>query len=460
MHDGRIIIGGTGSNAGKTTVTMALILDLINHGISVKSYKAGPDYIDPGFHSRITGIPCDNIDAWMMPEERIVEMISENGKNFDMQVIEGVMGLYDGVSGLSDSGSTADLARILKTPVILVIDISGMGRSAAAVAEGFVHMADGFSIAAFILNRVGSAGHYSMVKEAVESVTGIPVIGYVENGGDLELRSRHLGLVQSNEYEDMNGYYDSLRIRSHFDTGKIMEISGMSGQLSPVSGKAKKSAMPDVTIAVAYDEAFDFYYEENLRMLREQGAKIVYFSPLKNEKIPDTADGLYIGGGFPEVFARKLAENKVSTGSIRDRILNGLPTYAECGGYMFLCRNIILKDGTEIPGAGIIPASAAMTDKLTMGYREIKAIHSSIIMENGDTARGHEFHYSDITDHMDVDHPFMLKSGSREKVDGFFSPNVVASYAHIHFASNERIPENFARSCRDYAMNKVRQGKS
>ncbi len=387
MQGGRIIVGGTGSNAGKTTVTMALILDLISHGISVKSYKAGPDYIDPGFHSRITGIPCDNIDSWMMPEDRIIEMISENGKNFDMQVIEGVMGLYDGVSGLSDSGSTADLARILKTPVILVIDISGMGRSAAAVAEGFVHMADGFSIAAFILNRVGSAGHYSMVKEAVESITGVPVIGYVENGGDLELRSRHLGLVQSNEYEDMNGYYDSLRIRSHLDTGKIMEISGMSGQLSSVSGKAKKSAVPDVTIAVAYDEAFDFYYEENLRM-------------------------------------------------------------------------IILKDGTEIPGAGIIPASAAMTDKLTMGYREIKAIRSSIIMEKGDTARGHEFHYSDITSSVNADHPFMLKFGSREREDGFFSSNVVASYAHIHFASNERIPENFARSCRDYAMNKVRQGGS
>ncbi|MGC8609331.1 MAG: cobyrinate a,c-diamide synthase, partial [Thermoplasmata archaeon] len=425
-------------------------LALIDAGFKVKSYKVGPDYIDPAFHSRITGIPCDNIDTWMMPQERIIDMVSSNSENYDISVIEGVMGLYDGISGSGDEGSTADIARILKTPVVLVMDISGMGRSAAAVAKGFQSMANGFPISGFILNRAGSEGHYAMVRDAIESETGIPVLGYIRGDHGIEIGSRHLGLVQSIEHEDMNSFYIDLKKDSKIDVKKIVEISETAVPISHRSMDAGDKGDHPVAIAVAYDEAFDFYYEENLRMMSVEGSEIKFFSPMRDEKVPEGSCGIYMGGGFPEVFALRLSENVKMMEDLRRKILGGMPVYAECGGYMYLCRNIILKDGTVSGGLGIIPADAKMTETLTMGYREIVSKGKNILMDKGDTSRGHEFHYSEINYFEDADHPFILRFRGREKEDGFVSASILASYAHIHFSSNPRIPKNFVAACRDY----------
>ncbi|BAB59553.1 cobyrinic acid a c-diamide synthase [Thermoplasma volcanium GSS1] len=444
----RVIIAGTNSGVGKTTTTLAVISALKNKGLKVKPYKVGPDYIDPQFHSLLAGATSDNLDLWMIPRERIFQLLADASTSFNISVIEGVMGLLDGF-GSTDEGSTLDLARITGTPIILVIDGYGLSGSAAAIVKGFKDFS-GDLLAGVIVTRVSGERHYDLIKKAIEDNTNVRVLGYIEKNDEVRLESRHLGLVQASELNSFSDYIERLSKVTHINVDGIIEIARASRDLDPKFSPLL-SRVGYAKIAVAYDSAFDFYYEENFRVLRNLGAELVFFSPLNNEIPPEDTDGLYIGGGYPEVFAKKLAYAVDARENIAKLIKKGVPTLAECGGYMYLTRTIVGQDGIEYPGVGIVPAKTFLTDKLILGYREIVSKTSNMLLRHGETARGHEFHRSTIQFQDKVDHPFVLKYKDRFEEDGYYSNNVVASYVHIHFLSNIAIPKRFVEECIRYS---------
>lgn len=456
----RIVVAGTASGAGKTTVTLGLMAALRRRGLGVQGFKAGPDYIDPSYHAAVTGRLSRNLDVWMMGRDVVREVFQRGGEGADLSVIEGVMGLYDGKDPLSDQGSTAELAGLLDAPVILVVDASGMARSAAAVVLGFKLLNPLVRLAGVIVNRVGGAGHHDLLKAAIGQVCGVPVLGYLPERREVNIPERHLGLVPALERGDADPLFEALAsaVESSVDVDRVVRLarSAPEWRTSGATLFAGTSAAPSGVIAVAQDSAFNFYYPENLELLAWHGAEIRCFSPLAGEGIPDDADGLYLGGGFPEEFAADLSRQTRLLAHVGDRIRGGLPTFAECGGFMFLTRAIVDRQGQPHAMAGVIPAVVRMQSRLAaIGYREVRALRASCLLAEGEHVKGHEFHYSTVEydDAQAVPHAYEVSGPKGVRREGYASGSLLAGYTHLHFASCPSVARHFVQACQAYRAN-------
>jgi cobyrinic acid a,c-diamide synthase len=444
----RIVISGTHSGAGKSTITMGLLLALKKRGLNPQSYKTGPDFVDPMHHAMVLGKECRNLDTWMFGNE-IENLFVRGSEGSGISVIEGVMGLYDGIQGMSEEGSTAHLSKMLKAPVILVVDAKGAARSAGATVLGFKEYDKDTNVAGVIFNRVGSTKHLNMLEA---SLRGTPSLGGVLRNESMMVESRQLGLVPPTEDFDRNRYE---RIREHIencvDIDRLIEIARSAPPIEAdrVRPPAKKGG---VRIGVAKDDAFNFYYIHNLEALEEAGAELVYFSPMRDE-LPDVS-GLYIGGGYPELYAAALERNSRMRASIKKASEDGMPIYAECGGLMYLSRSLRDTEGRRYEMCGVFDSESEMVYNKRLGYVEMLCNRDNILCEKGWAVRGHEFHYSTILQTGREQYAFDLSkgNGTENGKDGMMSGNTVAGYTHIHFASNPEIPKRFVQECRNYSI--------
>ncbi|MDI6802114.1 MAG: cobyrinate a,c-diamide synthase [Thermodesulfovibrionales bacterium] len=468
------LIAGTHSGCGKTTITLGIMAALKRKGLKVQPFKAGPDFIDAGLHRLITGRASRNLDLWMCGGEYVKDCFNKYSQDADAAIVEGVMGLYDG------DLSSARLASILGLPVILVVDAYGMAESAGAIAKGFKdwRAAIGINIGGAIFNRVGSERHYGRIKNAVKD---IEVLGCLPRDLNFEIPHRHLGLTvaEENPIADENIERLADAVLEHVNVKAIIgrddclplhsRKNGQEGDCPRFTDAAVESGLsPTSTIAVAYDTAFCFYYEDNLDLLKEAGAEIIKFSPLEDSQIPASANAIYIGGGYPELYAKELSGNTAMLKSIKEWSDAGRPLYAECGGLMYISKGIHDFDGNFFSMANILPIETRMKKGgPSLGYREITLREDCILGRKGDILRGHEFHYSEIRNSAEV-----RKSGSseerksgREIIDEIYSvwnnygepvnasgykyKNTLASYVHLHFGSNPRAAENFLKFAKE-----------
>jgi cobyrinic acid a,c-diamide synthase len=446
----RVMIAGAHSDSGKSTITMGLLLALKDMGLNPQSFKAGPDYLDPMHHTMVLGRECRNLDTWMFPDG-VKDAFMRGTEGAGISVIEGVMGLYDGVDGMNESGSSAHLSKILNTPVILVIDAKGMSRSAGAVAMGFKEYDKETNIAGVIFNRVGSRTHLEMLKA---SLKGIECLGGVTKDDCMILESRHLGLVPAGETYDSEKYEKiSAHVRSCLDVDAIVRIANSAGSLD-VPVPRNRCSENRVRIGVARDPAFNFYYVHNMEDLINAGAELVPFSPIADE-LPDV-DGLYLGGGYPEIYAPALEKNKDMRKAVKKASDDGMPIYAECGGLMFLCAETKDLKGDRYEMCGVFDAYTTMSNnRMVLGYVDTVSVKDSVICEKGWTTRGHEFHYSTIVPAGNEKYAFESARGKgiADGKDGIVEGNTLAGYLHIHFASNPKIPVRFVESCARYRRN-------
>jgi cobyrinic acid a,c-diamide synthase len=449
----RLVIGGVTSGEGKTTFVAGLIGALRQRGLRVAPFKVGPDYIDPGYHSRMAGLPCRNLDSWMISRDALVELFARSTESCDIAVVEGVMGLFDGRSGLDEDGSTAQVAKLLGAPVVLLMSVAKTSRSAGAVALGFKQFDPDLRLGGVVLNRVGSPAHGRWVREAVEHSAKISVLGHLPRRSDLVLPERHLGLVPTAESAPDDRFFQQLveQIEATVDVDGLLSLSRSAEPLAvrPTGLFPTSICTPEVRIGIALDRAFNFYYEDNLDLLRAWGADLIPFSPLDDDDIPEGLHGLYIGGGFPELFAAELSANRSMIESLRSAIERGLPTYAECGGLMYLSQGIEDFDGRYHPLVGAVPTSSAMAGrKLTMGYRTAIAQNDNLFLKAGESVRGHEFHWSVTTSTIPAERVAYRFAESPDHLEGYVSGNLLASYLHLHFAAHPGLARNFIQVCK------------
>lgn len=450
----RIVLAGANSGSGKTTLTIGLILALAKKGLRVQPFKAGPDYIDCAYHSHASKRVCANLDSWMMPKEAIKELFARRAKEADISLIEGVMGLYDGLND-SESGSTAELAKALSAPVILIVNARASSRSLAAIALGYKEFDREINLKGVILNNIASPTHYQNAKKSIEKRVKIPVLGFLPDDERLKLNERHLGLVPVYEKKAFLEFSRFLckKVEENIEIDKIIAIARSARKITPFRQKIFKGiAMPKkVTIAVAKDAAFNFYYQDNLDILRQNGARLVIFSPLTDKKLPKDVNGLYIGGGFPEIFAARLARNVKLKNDIRLKTNLGLPIYAECGGLMYLAKEIIDLKGRKFPFTGIFNAKITMGKKrAALGYAALTALRDNILSKKGDKIRAHMFHWSYFTQKPRNNLAYKCEKNGNISYDGLIKKNVLAGYAHLHFAANIKFAQNFIASCVSY----------
>ena len=452
-----IIIAAPVSGSGKTTVTIGLMECLKRRGLKVAPFKVGPDFTDPGYHRIVTGHPSLNLDGWMLPAQAVQEIFALHSEDADIAVIEGVMGLFDGISGRSDEGSTAQIARLTGSTVFLVIDAKGFARSIAAMVKGFAEFDPEVRIGGVIFNNVSSENHARILREAVESaVPSIRVVGTVFRDSRLHIPSRHLGLLTAEENELSTQYLDHLVevVKSSIDLGMLWAIAG-AGDLLELH-QQRETAPSDVRIAVARDKAFCFVYESNLQLFQDSGAELVEFSPLADDSLPEGISGIYLPGGYPEAYADELSVNSAMKAAIKGAIEAGMPVYAECGGFIYLTSGVAVKgeEGDSLKEfAGVFPvATTILTQRKALGYREIRLRSDSILGKKGAIARGHEFHYSQI-DEMpeEIERLYQVSKGQSDLgTEGYRYRNCVASYIHLHFGSNPGMAEAFVESCRKF----------
>ncbi|NIA08706.1 MAG: cobyrinate a,c-diamide synthase [Nitrospiraceae bacterium] len=434
------VIAGTQSGCGKTTVSIGIMAALIQRGLKVQAFKIGPDFIDTGHHRQVTGRDSHNLDGWMMSRQYNQEIFSRHTRDTDIAVIEGVMGLFDGLSGRDESGSTAQMARWLDVPVVLIIDARSMARSAAAIALGFSLFDRGLSISGVIFNRVASRGHAKMLMDAMESVPDIQVFGCLPRDSKIEMPSRHLGLVTREDFGIGEQGIKELGqwVEGHVDLDLLLSCAPEKEIQKELPASCPPSS---VRIGIAMDEAFCFYYAENLRLLTEAGAELVPFSPIYSRELPPDIRGIILGGGYPELHCQELAENQGMLTSIKRFAMYGGPVYAECGGFMYLTRDITDFDGNIYPMAGIFPFSAKMESHLhALGYREVITKEDSILGPAGTRIRGHEFHYSRTEGNC-------CRSIYLGDTGGFLYKRVLGSYVHLHLGSNPEVARHFVRYC-------------
>ena len=446
----RLVVGATGSGAGKTTATVGLISALRSRGFKVAAFKCGPDYLDPTYHRRAAGVNSHNLDGWMMGREAVLATFARASRDFDIAVIEGMMGLFDSATPTGDEGSSAEIAKWLNAPVLLVADASGIARSIAAMAAGYAHFDRALNVAGIICNRVGSRGHLDMLRMASAEVR---VVGGLPGNAALAFPERHLGLLSADENAVPQRLFDAWgKLASEWlDLDAIIAIARSAPELEIDSiSSLRATGHPSCRIGLAWDDAFHFYYEDNLRRLEEFGAEIVRFSPSRDERLPEV-DGLYFGGGYPEVLARELSDNHRMIYAVRDFAESTRPIYAECGGLMYLAEAIRTLDGATWPMAGLIPGVAVMSPRLqALGYVEVETRAPSILGPIGTRFRGHQFRYS-ILDHDGAEvlpHLYTVRpKWGAEFEEGYTREDLVASYVHAHWASNPSIAEAFVRAC-------------
>jgi len=447
-----LIIAAPASGSGKTTVTLGLLAALGRRGVAVAPFKVGPDYIDPGHHAAATGRISRNLDGWMCGRERVGEIFARGCAGSELALIEGVMGLFDGAAGDSDAGSTAEIARWLDGEILLLVDARSQARSVAALVQGFVRFDPRLQFAGVILNRVGSERHEELLREALDSVPGLPpLLGCLPREDRAILPERHLGLVTAG---DMEADYAALArmIEGRIDLDRLLESRRQSRILRPTApggNPARKEAFR-VRIGIARDRAFCFCYPENLELLEAAGAELVFFSPLEDAGLPERLDGLYLPGGYPELHAERLSANRGLLEELRFRSAQGLPVYAECGGFMLLSERI-----DAWPMAGVFPAQARLLPKRqALGYREVTLRQDGPFGPAGTVARGHEFHYSTLAmpEQVRRDYRLSRRGGKDLGGEGFRIGNVLGSYVHLHFASNPQLAENFVGFCEKHRV--------
>jgi len=434
-----IVIGGTHSGVGKTTITLGLIEALRRRGLEVQPFKVGPDFIDPLHHTHASGRRSLNLDGWMLTPEVNRERFARATADADAAVIEGVMGLYDGSEGKSDQGSTAEMARLLHLPAVLVIDASAMARSAAALIHGFASFDPGLTIVGVILNRIGSQRHADMIREAVGNE--VPILGALPRVADMVVPERHLGLYLPHEARQDYVERAGELISAHVDVDRLVAATKVD---RPPAYTLPEPPTVKASIAVAHDEAFCFYYDDNLDLLRRAGAEVVEFSPIR-DPLPSGVDGIYIGGGYPELHAEALSRNTATTKAIRDFATAGGPIYAECGGLMYLAEYLRI-DGSSYPQCGVLPFSTRMPAKLAIDYVEITTTGG--LFGAGLTARGHIYHHSEIEGKAETPRCYEMRTKNGvATAEGHGVGNVLASYAHLHFASNPALASAFVSAC-------------
>lgn len=443
MNYPRLVVAGTHSGVGKTTVTLAILAALTARGRRVQPFKAGPDFIDPGHHSAVTGRPSRNLDGWMLGAAVNREIFTRAAADADLSIIEGVMGLFDGSSPVNEIGSTAELAKQLDAPVLLVIDGSAMARSAAAMVSGYAKFDPGLRVAGVLFNRVNSDGHYKLLKEAVEQETDVVAVGYLRPDPAVTIPERHLGLVTAREQG--TGTLYGLLAKAAGDTVDLDRVEALarlcSELITATPQPIVRTHSRKVRIGVAQDRAFCFYYPENLDLLKAEGAELIPFSPLHDDALP-AVEMLYLGGGYPELHADTLTANSRMRTAIRDFAEQGGTVYAECGGMMYLTEAIRDFEGRAHEMVGLFAAETMMRKQgLTMGYRTMELSQDCILGMSGDTARGHEFHYSTLVPRGPLKYACMLRDarGETKGADGLVIGNTLALYTHIHFSSQPQV---------------------
>lgn len=453
-----LVVAGVASGVGKTTVTLGLLEAFRRRGLVVQAFKVGPDFIDPGFHQFVTGRPSYNLDAWMCGRDHVIDSVVRRSADADLALIEGVMGCFDGVDGTTDEGSTAQVAKWLGAPVLLVVDARAQARSAAAVVLGFERFDPALRVGGVILNRVGGDAHARWATDAVVRACQAVPLGALRRDEGLTLPERHLGLVTAVE-----GTLTAVRLARLADAvernvqlERLLDLAVplRPGDERPARGRPPREndacTAPPVRIGVARDAAFQFYYPDNLEALRAAGGEIVPWSPLGDAQLPDV-DGLYLGGGYPELHARRLAANVPMLEALRAAAGAGTPIYAECGGLMYLCDAIEDPDGVTHPMVGLLPTTVRMRPRrLTLGYTEVELTADTPLGRAGAIARGHEFHYSSIDPVPDsVPRAYRVRRRrGGERPEGYLVGNALLSYVHLHFGSNLDVARSFVDACR------------
>ncbi|MCI0342204.1 MAG: cobyrinate a,c-diamide synthase [Planctomycetales bacterium] len=450
----RLVVAGTASGVGKTTITVGLAGALRARGLRVAVFKCGPDYLDPTYHSRVAGVPCENLDGWMMGREAVLETFLRASEGADLALVEGVMGLYDGASPTSEEGSTAEIAKWLSAPVVLVVDVSGMARSVAAVAAGFAGFDRDLRLAGMVGNRVGSRAHLDLLRRAAGSP---PVVGGMPRDPSLAFPERHLGLHTADPRAVPDRLLEACaeRTAEWLDLDRLLEAArGAPPLRRPAPARRPGPPRGPCRIGVAWDEAFHFYYEDNLRRLESEGATLVRFSPLRESRLPPV-DGLYFGGGYPELHAETLSGNLPLREDVAAFAARGGPIYAECGGLMYLSAGIRTVEDRRHAMVGLIPAEAVMADRLrSLGYVEVETQVPSVLGPAGLRFRGHQFRYSELRPLAgDLGGAYRIRGrrGSEATLEGYGSGGVLASYVHAHWASNPTVAAGFVAACARYA---------
>ncbi|RCJ28170.1 cobyrinic acid a,c-diamide synthase [Nostoc sp. ATCC 43529] len=497
-----VIIAGERSGVGKTTVTLTLLASLCRRDRSVQSFKVGPDYIDPMFHQHVTGRACRNLDPVLTSQAYVQQCFARHSQESEYALVEGVMGLFDGISSLvishlssvknkaqsrataflspcvgkqvalsqgflgselcnrgqrtndkgqiTDFASTAHIARLLDLPVVLVIDCSRLSGSVAAIAHGYQSFDPRIKMAGVVLNRVGSDRHLSLLKDSLESLQ-LPILGVLRRQDNITIPDRHLGLVPTAELPELDAVINRLADLGDtcFDWQSLLPL--LKSKPLPIS-PSPHFATPSspVRIAIARDRAFNFYYQDNLDLLQQLGAELVYWSPLVDPGLPKDVQGMYFGGGFPEVFAQQLAENISARDAVKTAVLKGMPTIAECGGLMYLCDKIIDFENKSWSMAGVLPTSALMGGRLTLGYRRAVALQDNLLVKTGETVYGHEFHRSHLTStpSQPLFETYRYDTEENMGYEGWALPvNVHASYVHLHWGQTPEIPQQFLKQC-------------
>ena len=449
-----VLIAATKSGSGKTTITCALLQALKERGIRTRAFKCGPDYIDPMFHKQIIGVPSRNLDTFFSGPEQIRELYQMNSKETDdraeISVIEGVMGLYDGLGGIREEGSAYHLAEVLDIPIVLVLDAHGMGRSMIPLLFGFLKYDKSHLIRGVILNRT-TPMFLQTIAPLIEQELKLPVLGCFPKTQKLVMPGRHLGLVMPDEIDDIRRqlHEAAVQLEKTVDIDRILAIADEAGNIDDFSRKTAGKPCADLRLAVAQDEAFCFYYEDNLRMLRENGVTIVCFSPIHDEALPQNIDGILLGGGYPELYARALAANKKMRKAIRDSITAGMPSVAECGGFMYLHDTLVDKNGASFHMAGVLPAECKDTGKLVrFGYVEIEEKEAGWLPA-ATRIRGHEFHYYDSSDNG-------MDCVAQKPVTGRNWPCIHSTpehwwgYPHLYYPSNPEFVYHFVAQMRKW----------
>uniref|UniRef100_A0A7C3ISR6 Cobyrinate a,c-diamide synthase n=1 Tax=Candidatus Methanomethylicus mesodigestus TaxID=1867258 RepID=A0A7C3ISR6_9CREN len=453
MEMPRIILSAGSSDSGKTIVTAALLRILSTKGRLIQPFKIGPDYIDPMYHRIAADRPCRNLDSWIMDERTVVSSFVSGSIGSDFAVIEGVRGLYEGESPVGDEGSTAHVAKILKSPVIVVLNCHSLTRSAAAQLMGLKAMDKQVNIAGVILNKVSDGRHEDKLRRAISHYAGIPVLGCLCRSPRLEIKKRHLGLTASHELPEAHEIIRSAAelLEENLELDKIIDIATHAPPIEHAL-ETRTFEGERVRVGVFIDGPFCFYYHENISALREMGAEISVIDSLSDQRLGESLSGVLIGGGYPEVFSKELEENQAMRRSLKERIMDGLPVIGECGGLMYLCRSIEF-NGRRRQMVGVFDGDVMMHEKpKALSYVELEAVRSSPIAHQGVNLRGHEFHYSSI-ENLSGAFSFRLLRGKgiRDFMDGVLCQSAIGMYTHLHYLACPGVPAKFLNECRAYS---------
>jgi cobyrinic acid a,c-diamide synthase len=448
------LVGGTASGVGKTTAAVALMAAFRKRGLAVQPFKCGPDFIDGGYHSAVCGRQSRNLDTWMLGRSVNRSIFASASADADIAIVEGMMGLFDGATGDGDEGSSAEIAKLLDLPVLLVLDASKSSRSIAAMVKGFETFDGGLRFAGILLNGVAGASHYRLLKEAVQSTSTIRLLGWLPWDAEVSLPERYLGLHTPAEQNDSRHFFDRLALLAerNLDLDRLATLKhGDVSERLAARAFSDFTARNQVRIGIARDRAFSFYYEDNLDLLSDHGAELVEFSPLSDSDLPSGLAGIYLGGGYPELYAEQLSANARMLENIRSHAASGFPMYAECGGMMFLAASLTTIDGTTFPMASILPLRAAMTKELVhFGYAEVEFSEDCLLGSKGTKARGHSFHCSRVEIISDLRTMYRVNYllSSKAESEGYSAMNVLASYIHLPFVSNPALAAAFVERAR------------